>query len=325
MNDRTCTFLPPLLSPILPMRTILPSDLSHRDRHQLLLSGVSPRPIAFVTSVDAEGNVNLSPFSFYNAYASNPPIVAIGPAIAAKTGLAKHTWLNILATGECTISAVSYSMVHSMNLTSAAFASDVDEYAKAGFTKRPSVVVAPPSVAESPYTMECRLIENIELRRDIGGNGNLMLLEVVAFHVADTVMVNGRVDPRGMDLVGRMGDAYYTRTTELFEATQPPHIPIGMDELPYLIRTSTILTGNELAQLAYVPVLPMLDGTFPQFEESFQADSIETELACERPQGALYVWLKNGNHEDRTTLHRIVQQYIRQGKIEEAWQTLLLE
>ncbi|MCX6139838.1 MAG: flavin reductase family protein [Candidatus Kapabacteria bacterium] len=307
------------------MRTILPNELSHRDRHQLLLSGVSPRPIAFVTSVDLEGNVNLSPFSFYNAYASNPPIVAIGPAIAAKSGRAKHTWLNILATGECTISAVSYSMVHSMNLTAAEYPHEVDEYGKAGFTKRPSVQVIPPSVAESPYSLECRLMENIELRRDIGGNGNLMLLEVVAFHVADSVMIDGRVDPRGLDLVGRMGHAYYTRTQDLFEAVQPPHLPIGIDGLPDLIRTSTVLTGNELAQLAYVPGLPMHDGSFPQFDQSFRADSLDIELSCGRPEGALYVWLQNGDREDKTTLHRIAQMFIGQNKIDEAWQTLLLE
>jgi flavin reductase (DIM6/NTAB) family NADH-FMN oxidoreductase RutF len=274
--------------------------------------------------MDAEGNVNLSPFSFYNAYASNPPIVAIGPAIAAKTGRAKHTWLNILATQECTISAVSHSMVHAMNLTAAEYPNEVDEYLKAGFTKRNSVKVAPPSVAESPYSMECKLMENIELRRDIGGNGNLMLLEVVAFHVADSVMRNGKVDPHALDLVGRMGGAYYTRTQDIFEATQPPHIPIGIDGLPHHIRTSTVLTGNELAQLAYVPVLPMLDGTFPQFEESFQADSLDVELATGRPDGALYVWLQNGDQTNRTALHRIAQLYIAQGKIDEAWQTLLM-
>lgn len=306
------------------MQTILPSDLSHRDRHQLLLSGVSPRPIAFVTSVDAEGNVNLSPFSFFNAYASNPPIVAIGPAIAAKTGRAKHTWLNILATQECTISTVSHSMVHAMNLTAAEYPNEVDEYLKAGFTKRNSVKVTPPSVAESPYSMECRLMENIELRRDIGGNGNLMLLEVVAFHVADSVLRNGKVDPRALDLVGRMGGAYYTRTQDIFEASQPPHIPIGMDGLPEHIRTSPILTGNELAQLAYLPTLPMPSGSFPYFDESIRADSLDVELAMGRPDGALYVWLKNGDRSDHATLHRIAQLYISQGKMEEAWQTLLM-
>jgi len=275
--------------------------------------------------MDVHGVVNLSPFSFFNAFSSNPPTVAIGPAIAAKTGLAKHTWLNILATGECTISMVAYSMVHAMNLTAAEYPNEVDEFIKSGLTKRPSVVVAPPSVAESPYTMECKLIENIELSRDRGGNGNLMLLEVVAFHVADSVYQDGKIDPLRMDLVGRMGGAYYTRTRDIFEASQPPHIPIGIDALPEHIRYSPILTGNELAQLAYVPVLPMLDGSFPEFQSDFRADSIEIELSRGRPDGALYIWLRANNRSDHTSLHRIAQMFIKQEKINEAWQTLLLE
>ena len=308
------------------MRTILPDDLSHRDRHQLLLSGVSPRPIAFVTSMDAQGTMNLSPFSFFMSFASKPPIVAIGPAIAAKTGRAKDTWLNILATRECTISCVSYDMVHAMNLTSAEFPSEVDEYTVSGFTKAPSSMVAPPYVAESPYSMECRLFENIELRRDIGGNGNIVLLEVVAFHVADSVFTaDGKVDPRSLDLVGRMGYSHYCRTRDIFDATQPGHLPIGMDALPDHIRTSQILTGNDLAQLAYVPVLPMYDGSFPQFASDFAADSIDVELACERPLGALYVWLQRGDRKDHATLHRIAPLFIQQSKIDEAWQSLLLD
>lgn len=308
------------------MRTILPDELSHRDRHQLLLSGVSPRPVAFVTSMAADGTMNLSPFSFFMSFASKPPIVAIGPAIAARTGRAKDTWLNILATRECTISSVSYAMAHAMNLTSAEYPPEVDEYAVSGFTKATSSLVAPPFVAESPFAMECTLFENIELRRDIGGNGNIVLLEVVAFHVSDSVMrSDGSIDPHSMDLVGRMGYSYYCRTRDVFSATQPGHLPIGMDALPDHIRKSPILTGNDLAQLAYVPVLPMYDGSFPQFATDFTADSIDIELSCERPMGALFVWLQRGNRTDHETLHKIAQIFIRHGKIDEAWQTLMLD
>jgi len=307
------------------MKTILPGELSHRDRHQLLLSGVSPRPIAFIGSQDAGGVCNLSPYSFFNAFASNPPIVAIGPAISAKTGQAKDTWLNILETKECTISAVSHEMVHKMNLTAGAYPPDVDEFDIAGFTKRPSVIVAPPSVAESPYSMECKLMESIELRRDIGGNGNIMLLEVVAFHVADSVMVDGKVDPLRMDLVGRMGYNYYTRTRDTFQAAQPLHACIGIDALPEHIRTSPILTGNELAQLAYVSVLPVLDGTFPEFDSAYRADSFEIELAAGNPEGALFVLLNSTSRHDRISLHRVAQVLIGQGRINEAWQVLLAE
>ncbi|MBI2793534.1 MAG: flavin reductase family protein [Ignavibacteria bacterium] len=307
------------------MQTILPEDLPHRERHQLLLSGVAPRPIAFVSSIAPEGNVNLSPFSFFNAYSSKPPIVAIGPAIAARTGRAKDTLLNILEHRECTISTVSYSMVHKMNIASAEYPRDVDEYVKAGFSKGASRLVSPPYVAESPYSMECRLVENIEIRRDIGGNGNLMMLEVVAFHVSDSVMVDGKIDPHKMDLVARLSHGFYARTSEIFEARQPTHLCIGFDALPEHIRTSEILTGNDLARLAYVPVLPMLDGSFPSFEDTFRADSVEIELNANNPLGALYAMLQEGKQRDRALRHRIAKAFIVNNQIDEAWQTLLLE
>lgn len=307
------------------MKTILPDDLDHRDRHQLLLSGVAPRPIAYVSSMSKDGVCNLSPFSFFNAFASKPPIVAIGPAIAARTGLPKDTLLNILETGECTISVVSHSMVHRMNITAAPYPPEVDEFKKGGFTKASSTIVSPPFVAESPYAMECKLMENIELRRDIGGNGNLMLLEVVAFHVADSVMVDGKVDPGRMDLVGRMGYAHYTTTRDRFEALQPSKPCIGLEVLPDHIRESEILSANDVAKLAFVPVLPMLDGSFPQFDQAYSADSVEIELAAGNPKGALFALLQAGNQRNRKLRHRIAKEYIRQGNIGDAWQTLLLE
>lgn len=307
------------------MKTLLPADLSHRDRHQLLLAGVSPRPIALVASVGTDGTHNLAPFSFFNAYSSKPPIVAIGPAIAAKTGIAKDTLVNIAATKECTISVVTYSLVHKVNLAAGPYPSSVDEFVKAGLTKAQSEFVAPPYVADSPYAMECILMENIELRRDIGGNGTLMLLEVVAFHVADSVWGdNGFVDPHRMDLVGRMGQSWYTRTQDSFQAVQPPHVPIGFDNLPDHIKHSTILTGNDLAQLAYVEVLPMLDGTFPQFPPGFTADLFEVELASSNPMGALYALLRDGSERSDVHRHRVAKVFIAQGLLNEAWQTLLL-
>ncbi len=306
------------------MRVILPSDLSHRDRHQLLLGGVAPRPIALVATISAEGTVNLAPFSFFNAFASNPPIVAIGPAIAAKTKLPKDTYLNILATEQCTISIVTYSMVHKTNLTSAPYPAFVNEFDKAGFTPSPSTRIRPPWVAESPYALECILMQNIELRRDIGGNGNLMLLEVVAFHVSDSVWTDGRIDPRKMDAVARMGGAWYTRTRDVFSAQQPQHLPIGIDSLPDNIKRSVILTGNDLAQLAYVAELPDRDPSFPVFHEDFKADHLDVELSNNNPEGALYVAMNNNLLHDENLLHSIAQLFIHAGRIHEAWQTLLL-
>lgn len=310
------------------MRTILPDDLSHRDRHQLVLAGVSPRPIAFVTSMDNEGVTNLAPFSFFNAYASKPPIVAIGPAIAAKTGRVKDTWTNIVATGECTISTVSHRIVAAMNVTAADYPPDVDEYEKAGLTKAASQYVKPPYVAESPYAMECRFMENIALRRDIGGNGNLMLLEVIAFHVSDSIYVDGKIDPRRMDLVARMGGSYYARAhaSVIFEMSQPTRPCIGVDALPEHIRLSTVLTGNDLATLASVPELPMYDGSFPRFDVEFRADDVNVELSAGNATAALYVLMNDPTRRhDRALLHRIARCFIERGQIDEAWQTLLME
>lgn len=277
------------------MVTFFPDELSHRDRHQLVLGGVAPRPIAFVSTMDALGNSNLSPFSFFNAFASKPPIVAIGPAVAAKTGREKDTWLNLMETRECTVNAVTYAMVHQVNLASADYPRGTDEFVKAGFTKRPSIEVAPPSVAESPYVMECRLMDHIELRRDIGGNGNIVLLEAVCFHVSERVMTDGRIDPHKIDLVARMGYSHYCRATDIFEATQPAHLCMGMDALPERIRNSTVLSVSDLAQLAYLVAIPERTPDFGM------PDTVRDEASA----------------------HAAVKAFINKGNIADAWQILL--
>ncbi len=309
------------------MQTILPSDLSHRDRHQLLLSGVAPRPIALVSTVSKNGVGNLSPFSFFNAYASKPPILAIGPAISAKTGAIKDTWQNLVDTRECTVNVCSYRMVEAINLASAEYPSEVDEFTKCGLSKAPSHIVQAPRVAESLFSMECILMENHELRRDIGGNGNLTLLEVVCFHVSDSIMTDGRIDPRRMDLIARMGYDYYCRITPetIFEVNKPGLPGIGVDALPEHIRTSPILTGNHLAKLAGVQFLPMLDGSFPEFNDEFRADSVEVELEGGRPDAALFVMLGEGSQHNRNLRHKIAAKFLELDRVTEAWQTLLLE
>lgn len=166
------------------MRTIDPSELSYRERHQLVLSGIAPRPIALVATLDPQGRANLAPYSFFNAFASHPPIVAIGPAHSLRTMVPKHTLENLLQTRECTISVVTYRIAEQANLASAEYDAGVDEFAKAGLSKYPSQRVRPPGVAESPFIMECVLLEHIPLARERGGNGNLVLLEVVLFHLS---------------------------------------------------------------------------------------------------------------------------------------------
>lgn len=308
------------------MVTINPSDIPHRDMHSIMLSGVAPRPIALVSTIDSEGNTNLSPFSFFNAYGSKPPIVAIGPAFSAATGKAKDTYLNIIETGECTINAVQYSMVEQINLASCEYERGVDEFVKSGLTKRASDIVRPPMVAESPFAMECKFIENIPLGRNIGGNGNMMLLEAVRFHISESAMADGKLDPQRLDLVARMGYNWYCRANgdSVFELMKPRWNGIGFDALPEEIRTSEILTGNNLAHLAGVKEFPVRDENFPDFDGIAAADSMEIELQARNPIGALFALKLKGITLDRTTRHRIAKAFIEINATNEAWQTLLL-
>jgi len=312
------------------MRTIDPSELSYRERHQLVLSGIAPRPIALVATLDPQGRANLAPYSFFNAFASHPPIVAIGPAHSLRTMVPKHTLENLLQTRECTISVVTYRIAEQANLASAEYDAGVDEFAKAGLSKYPSQRVRPPGVAESPFIMECVLLEHIPLARERGGNGNLVLLEVVLFHVAESVMVNGRIDPNRMDLVGRLGYNWYCRASgaALFEIPRPSGCGIGIDALPEPIRHSPVLTGQDLALLASVERIPEPDPEFPRFPEGLRADSVEIELAAGQPWAALFAFLQMPEREpvqEQLLLHRIAQAFLRQRLVEEAWQTLLLQ
>ncbi len=265
-------------------RTIIPGAIPHRDMHQLLLGGIAPRPIAFVASCDKDGNVNLSPFSFFNAYSSKPPTIIIGPAIAARTGIAKDTYVNILETGQCTVNAITFAMAEQANLASGEYPPGVDEFVKSGFTKRASETVAAPLVAESPFSMECTLVEHIPIRRDIGGNGTILILEAHRVHIAEEVIVNNAIDPQRIDLVGRMGNNWYCRASgdAIFEIKKPKNAGIGFDVLPDFIRTSSHLNGAELAKLAGVESLPTLDVSYSRPndlpEEHFDAAKILLSL-----------------------------------------------
>ncbi len=312
------------------MRTIDPAALSYRERHQLVLGGIAPRPIALVATQNRQGQTNLAPYSFFNAFASHPPIVAIGPAHSLRTMEPKDTLVNLLETGECTISVVTARIAEQVNMASAEYDYGIDEFAKAGLTKRPSQRVRPPGVAESPFIMECVLLEHIPLARDRGGNGNLVLLEVVLFHVAESVLVDGRIDPHRMQLVGRLGRDWYCRAfgSALFELPRPQGCGIGVDALPASIRESPILTGQDLALLASVTEIPEPDPTFPSFPEGMRADDVEVELAIGEPLRALCAFFQASPPRDgrrRLLLHRIAQAFLRRRQVAEAWQTLLLE
>lgn len=310
------------------MRTIIPGELAPRDFHTLLLSGVAPRPIALVSSLGNNGIANLSPFSFFNTFSSNPPVVVFSPSYRGTDGTAKDTLLNVLETGECTINAVPYSIVEQVSLSSCNYAPDVDEFEKAGLTKYPSTHVAPAGVAESPFIMECTLIQHIELAKGAPASGNLMVCNIVCVHVAESAFDGDLLNPHKLDLVARMGRSYYCRASgdAVFELPQPRVNGIGFDALPESIRTSSLLTGNELAQLAGVAELPQPNPQFPSFPDGIHADSVSIELTAGNPLAALYAAQHaNASLGQRNTwLFHIAKAFLQQRNVEHAWQTLLL-
>jgi flavin reductase (DIM6/NTAB) family NADH-FMN oxidoreductase RutF len=240
------------------MRLVDPEHTPHSEFHRLLVGGVAPRPVALVSSMDAEGRSNLSPFSFFNVFGVNPAVLCFSPAYSGKTGNPKHTMLNILETRECTVSIVTYEMVHQISLASAPYPRGVDEFIKSGLTKRPSVKVSPPGVAESPFVMEAKLLHHIDFDKQ-PGSANLLICEVVMLHVKESVLTDkGGIDPSLIDQVARLGGPYYTRAKRGLFVLPQPGVPLaGIDRLPEEIRNSPILTGKQLAQLASLEELPV--------------------------------------------------------------------
>ncbi|MDR3683153.1 MAG: flavin reductase family protein, partial [Geothrix sp.] len=219
----------------------------------------APRPIALASTVSPGGVRNLAPFSFFNAFGSNPPTVAFAPNRRGRDGTLKHTYLNAVATGEFVIAAVSHAMLHQMNLASAEWPEGVDEFPKCGLTPGPALLVKPALVEESPFQMECRLKQVAELGTG-PGSGLLLLGEVLAFHVREACLVDGSLHPDALDLVGRNGGAFYTRASggAVFQVPKPSGRPLGYDALPELLKRSPVLTGNDLGLLANSPALPDL-------------------------------------------------------------------
>lgn len=293
-------------------REITPGKIPNRDMHQLLLSGVAPRPIALVSTISKEGIPNLSPYSFFNAYASNPPIVAIGPAISAATGKIKDTYTNIIETGECTINAVTYTMTEQISLASCEFAPDIDEFVKSGLHTLESVIVKPYRVKESPFQLECKLVESIALMRDRGGNGNIMLLEVVKMHIKVGMFKDERMDPQRLDLVARMGYDYYCRAygDAIFEVYKPKWNGIGIDALPTFIKESPVLTGAELATLAGVKEIP-------QKNEALRQQAFDECTGIPQLMG---IFTKNPNNDQ---LVQIISQLLKTNKTDLAWRLLV--
>lgn len=240
-------------------KSINPDDLSIAERQGLLSSAVAPRPICFASTVDSKGKVNLSPFSFFNVFSSNPPVMIFSPARRGRDGTVKHTYENVLEVPEVCINIVNYPMVEQMSLASTEYEKGINEFVKAGFTEISSDVIRPPRVAESPVSFECTVDDVVELG-DQGGAGNLVLSRVRRIHVnKDFLTDKETLDTTKLDLVARMGGNWYTRATNnsLFEIPKPTRTKgIGIDALPSPIRESRILSANNLGRLGNVEQLP---------------------------------------------------------------------
>lgn len=241
------------------MQTIDPTQIPTKDLHQYILGAVAPRPIAFASTISTDGVPNLAPYSFFNAFSSNPPLLIFSSNRRVSNNTTKDTLKNVEETGEVVINVVSYAISRQMALCSIEFGPEVDEFKKAGFTPIPSERVKPYRVAESPVQMEC-VVEKIMPLGEGGGAGNLVFCRIVLMHIAEEILSNtGRIDPHKIDLIGRMGRFYYARASgdAVIEIVQEvTAIGIGFDGLPEPLRHSTVLTGNHLGQLASLPALP---------------------------------------------------------------------
>lgn len=241
------------------MKTINPRDVSTAEFHSYLLSSVAPRPIALASTVDKDGNVNLSPFSFFNVFGSNPPTLVFSPNRRVRDNSGKDTLDNVFEVDEVVINMVDYSMVEQVSLASCEYPKDVNEFVKAGFTEARSVKVKPPRVAESKVAFECKIRQVVSMGEQ-GGAPNLVICEVVLAHVSEELLAeNGRIDPTRTDWVARMGGDWYCRASgnAVFEVPKPNvQLGVGVDAIPGFIRNSPLFTGNDLGRLGNVNELP---------------------------------------------------------------------
>jgi flavin reductase (DIM6/NTAB) family NADH-FMN oxidoreductase RutF len=284
-------------------------DLTAPQKQNYLQHAIAPRPICFASTVDKAGNVNLSPFSFFNLFSSNPPIVIFSPARRVRDNTTKHTLQNVMEVPEVVINIVDYDMVHQTSLASCEFPKEVNEFIKANFTSEPATLVQPPMVKESKVKLECKVIEIKPLGTE-GGAGNLVICEVLRMHIADELLnENKMIDQRKLHHVARLGGDWYCRVNEsnLFQVEKPnTQLGIGIDALPEPIRNSKILTGNNLAQLGNVHEMPVIDASFndEKLKNIFQYYAVNPV-------------------EMENELHTYAKQLLDEGKVREAWQVLL--
>lgn len=288
---------------------VIPGEIRTSELHAYLLGAIAPRPICFASTVDEEGQPNLSPFSFFNIFGSNPPTLIFSPSRRVRDNTVKHTLENIYATKEVVINVVTYAMVQQASLASCEFPKGTSEFEKAGFTPLASDLVKPFRVKESPVQLECVVRQVIETGNQ-GGAGNLVICEPIMVHINDDILdANGRIDPQLIDLVARMGGDYYCRASgnAVFEVAKPNlKLGIGVDALPWGVKNSAILTGNNLGQLGNVHEFPVIDATFHD-------DHLKNIIQ--------YYGISPDEMEKE--LHTYAKQLLAEGKVAEAWQVLL--
>lgn len=288
------------------MISILPNEVATAKLHGYLLGAIGPRPIAFASTIDSDGKPNLSPFSFFNVFSANPPILIFSPARRVRDNTSKHTLHNVLETKEVVINVVDFSIVQQMSLASTEYPDGENEFLKAGLTMLASDLVKPFRVAEAPVQFECR-VTKVEALGNEGGAGNLVFCEVLKIHVSKAILdENGSIDQHKIDLVARMGGNWYSRANlGLFEVTKPlSTLGIGIDALPDHIKLSPILTGNDLGMLANIEKIPSL-------EEIKNLPALNVDLSAV---------IKSG---DVIKLHQTAQEYLYKNDVLSAWKVLL--
>lgn len=288
------------------MRSFDPQDLTTSVLHSYLLSAIAPRPIAFASTLDADGKPNLSPFSFFNVFSANPPILIFSPARRVRDNTTKHTLENVLINKEVVINVVNYDMVHQASLTSTEYPEGVNEFDKAGLTMLASDKVKPFRVAESPVQFECKVNEIIHLGSE-GGAGNLVICEVVKLHISEEVLNQDHtINQEALDLVARAGGSYYSRAKNgFFEIPKPiRNMGIGVDKMPEHVKNSMILTGNNLGMLGNVEALPSED----------EVNKFVEDISVRYPD------IKTASHREK---HKLARNYLSFGDIESAWKLLL--
>lgn len=284
-------------------------DLTTAERQYYLQHVVAPRPVCFASTIDKNGNVNLSPFSFFNLFSTNPPIVIFSPSRRARNNTIKHTLENVMEVPEVVINIVTYDMVQQVSLASCEFPKEVNEFIKAGFTEEQATIVRPPMVKESKVKLECKVNEIKPLGAE-GGAGNLVICEVLKMHIDDSFLdENKMIDQRKIHHIARLGGDWYCRVdeTNLFHVQKPnTELGIGIDSLPESIRNSKILTGNNLGQLANVQEMPVIEASFDDahLKNIIQYYSINPD-------------------EMEKELHTYAKKLLAEGKVKEAWQVLL--